>query len=197
MTRTTNPKVAMEHALLGLLLRKPMHGYDIYRELRDARGLWQIWRIKQSRLYALLAKLEDEGLISATVQTQETRPPRKVFHLTRRGRSQFRTWLRAPVPHGRELRQDFLAKLYFAMLDDPASSTALIAAQRAACRAWLHAMPAAERDVAGEQPFERVVNGFRRSQIEATLKWLDDCERAVVPPRGAVGRIHVRANQPR
>lgn len=187
----------MEHALLGFLVRKPVHGYDLYRELRDARGLWQIWRIKQSQLYALLAKLEDEGLISATLQTQETRPPRKVFHLTRRGRSRFRAWLRAPVPHGRELRQDFLAKLYFAMQDDPASSTALIAAQRAACQAWLRAMPAPGRDAAGELPFERVVDGFRRGQIEAALKWLDNCGRALARPRAARRNRRAPAGQPR
>jgi PadR family transcriptional regulator AphA len=197
MTRTARTTLSMEHALLGFLLRKPMHGYEIYREMCEPHGLWLIWRIKQSQLYALLGKLADEGMIRATLQTQAARPPRKVFHLTRRGRERFQAWLGAPVPHGRDLRQDFLAKLYFAMQDGPAAAAALIAGQRAACQSWLAAMQPPERDAPGELRFEHMVDRFRRSQIEATLDWLNACERTIARPRSAGRNIAARITKSR
>lgn len=78
-------------------------------------GLWLVWRIKQSQLYALLAKLEAEGCIASTLHPQDAWPPRKVFKLTRTGRERYLAWVRSAVPHGRELRQDFFGKLYFAL----------------------------------------------------------------------------------
>ncbi|MBI5880215.1 MAG: PadR family transcriptional regulator [Chloroflexi bacterium] len=171
MSRTTRAPLAMEHALLGFLRRRPMHGYELYQQLCDPHGLWLIWRIKQSQLYALLAKLESEGLVSATLQTQETRPPRRVFRLTRAGRDRFLTWVRSPVPHGRDLRQDFLAKLYFAAREGAGAAAALVAVQQAECRAWLDERRTGSP--ADGAPFEALVKNFRLHQIEAMLAWLD------------------------
>src|SRR5947209_20400002 len=119
MSRMQRDPLALEHALLGLLRRQPMHGYELYQRLTDPAGLWLIWRMKQSQLYALLTRLEAEGYLAADLQLQDARPPRKIFHLTRAGRERFLAWVRAPVPHGRELRQDFLAKFYFALREGP------------------------------------------------------------------------------
>ena len=69
-------------ALLGFVRRQPRHGYDIYRQLSQAPELRAVWRVKQSRLYALLARLEGAGLLSATSEPADGRPPRKVFRLT-------------------------------------------------------------------------------------------------------------------
>src|ERR1700686_164320 len=101
MSRTERHPLAMELALLGFLRRRPMHGYEIYQHLTDPEGLWLVWRLKQSQLYALLLRLEAEDFITSTLQPQDAHPPRKFFKLTRAGRERYLAWVRSAVPHGR------------------------------------------------------------------------------------------------
>jgi PadR family transcriptional regulator AphA len=175
MARNSPDPLAIEHALLGFLRSQPMHGYEIYQHLTDPEGLWLVWRIKQSQLYALLIRLESEGYIASTMQPQDSRPARKVFRLTRAGRERFATWVRTAVPHGRDLRQDFLGKLYFARQEDASVMRQLLAAQRVACQQWLAAMQS-EAASADEDSFGCLVNVFRIGQIKAMLDWLDAAE---------------------
>ncbi|RIK43315.1 MAG: PadR family transcriptional regulator [Chloroflexi bacterium] len=170
----TRSPLTIEHALLGFLHQQPLHGYELYQQLTNPAGLWLVWRIKQSQLYALLAKLEDEGYISADVQPQENRPPRKVLRLTPAGLDAYERWLLKPVAHPRSMRQEFLAKFYFARQRDVDTAQRLIEVQRAQCEAWLTAQ---HRQNQAEAPsFEETVNRFRLSQIQAILTWLDSCE---------------------
>ncbi len=179
MSPLTRLPLTIEHALLGFLRERPMHGYEIHQQLREPSGLWLVWRLKQSQLYALLAKLEAEGYISATLKPQETRPARKVFRLTKNGRDRFLAWVTSPVPHGRELRLEFLAKVYFAQHEGRKIATELIERQRTACRNWLHAQRAHADEMHDHQPFEWLVRQFRIGQIEAMLAWLDTCEQTL------------------
>jgi PadR family transcriptional regulator, regulatory protein AphA len=172
--------LTIEHALLGFLRQQPRHGYEIHQRLASSRELGLVWRLKQSQLYAILGKLERAGLIEATLEPQEPRPPRKVFHLTRKGREAFDRWLRAPVSEGRGLRLEFLAKLFFARQEEPEVAWQLIEAQRVACQGWLVAQR--RRAAAGEETFEVLVHRFRLGQIEAMLGWLDECQQALAAP---------------
>jgi len=176
MSPMVRTPLTIEHALLGFLRQRPMHGYEIHQQLRDPAGLWLVWRLKQSQLYALLAKLEEEGHITSTLKAQDTGPTRRVYRLTRSGRERFLDWVKTPVPHGREVRQEFLAKFYFAQCESRQVATQLIRRQRATCRDWLHAQRARADDIRDTQPFEWLVRQFRIGQIEATLDWLDTCE---------------------
>lgn len=172
--------LATEHALLGCLWDAPMHAYEMHRTLMEARALGLVWRLKQAQLYALLARLEEAGYITSTVEPQETRPARKVLHLTPAGRDAYLAWLHSPVEHGRDFRIEFLAKLFWAQRHDAATVTALLDAQRAACLLWLDDIHARmERN--DLHPFERVVREFRAGQIEAILRWLDTCTTTLGP----------------
>ena len=177
MARNSPDPLAIEHALLGFLRSQPMHGYEIYQHLTDPKGLWLVWRIKQSQLYALLIRLESEGYIASTLQPQDSRPPRKVFRLTRAGRDRFAAWVRTAVPHGRDLRQDFLGKFYFARQEDPSVVRLLLAAQHVACEQWLAAMHS-EPATSDANSFASLVNVFRIGRIKAMLDWLDAAERS-------------------
>lgn len=175
MSRLSLP-LTTEHALLGFLRQQPRHGYEIHQHLADPDGLGLVWRLKQSQLYALLGKLEDEGYLTATLELQDTRPPRKIFHLTEAGRAAFLAWVQSPVAHGRTLRLDFLAKLYFAQREGPTVVLRLIEEQRIVCRDWLAAQRQEIEALQGTHPYERLVHEFRLGQIEAMLTWLDTCQ---------------------
>ncbi len=171
--------LTIEHALLGFLRWRPMHGYAMYERLAEPDGLWLVWRLKRSQLYALLARLEDEALIAATREPQAEAPPRKVYRLTEAGRDAFQQWMERPVPRGRRLRMEFLAKLYFARYEEPATAERLVARQRAACRRWLKEQEDEATALPDAQRFKRLVHGFRTGQIRAMLDWLGACEDAL------------------
>jgi DNA-binding PadR family transcriptional regulator len=175
----TAEALTTEHALLGLLREQPRHGYALYQVLTEPDGLWAIWRMKQSQLYALLSKLEDRGYLQATTEPQEGRPPRKVYALTQQGDAAFDQWLCEPVARGRQFRMDFMAKLYFARREGPAVVRALIERQRKACHAWVEHLTAGSGDQA-EALFPRLVRSYRIGQIRAMLDWLNECEEEVL-----------------
>ncbi|HEX6817416.1 MAG TPA: helix-turn-helix transcriptional regulator [Ktedonobacterales bacterium] len=168
----------IEHAPLGLLRQYPMHAYEMYQQLlRGAEGqaLARVWRLKQSHLYALLARLEANGYLAGTTETQGTRPPRRVLRLTPAGDAAFAEWVVAPVHHGRDFRLEFLAKLYFAEREGPATVKSLLTCQREACALWLVNLNTQADELGAEHRFDKLVLQFRVSQIEAILGWLNVC----------------------
>ncbi len=169
-----------EHALLGFLHQRPRYGYEIYQQLSEANGLGLVWRLKQSQLYALLAKLEREEYVTTTLEPQDSRPPRKIFHLTPAGHEAFLAWVQSGVPHGRTFRLDFMAKLYFAQQEGPEMVSRLLTAQRSACQSWLTAEQAEAEGLKKAHPYEWLVHRFRTGQIEAMLDWLDTCEQLLL-----------------
>lgn len=162
--------------MLGLLRTYPRHAYELHQVLQRTEALGIVWRLKQAHLYALLAKLEEAGYVSSNLELHGTKPPRKMLHLTPRGRQAFAEWLERPVEHGRDFRLEFLAKLYFAAEEGGQATTTLISRQRAACLEWLGDLERQISAVSAERPFEQLVLRFRSSQLEAILSWLGHCE---------------------
>lgn len=183
MRTTTTSSLTIEHALLGFIYERPMHGYELYQQLSTPSGLWQVWRMKQSLLYAMLTKLEDEGYLITTLQPQDTRPPRKIYSLSENGRAAFLYWLNSPVAHGRQMRLEFLAKLYFAHRQSPEVALALLVRQLDTCHSWLAAMREhrhAQPDSSTAAYFSFTVEQFRLSQIESFVTWLTTCRQALL-----------------
>jgi DNA-binding PadR family transcriptional regulator len=175
-----NLPLSTEYALLGFLRQRSMYGYEIHQQLSNTTGLGLVWRLKQSQLYALLTKLEQEGLVTTTLELQDSRPPRKMFSLTQLGQQAFLNWIEQPVQQGRELRLDFLAKLYFARLESPSIALRLIERQRLACQDWLSQQQLEAAGLQDNQPYDWLVHKFRLGQIEAMLTWLDACQTTLI-----------------
>ena len=108
-------------------------------------GLGRVWRLKLGLLYAVLKRLEAEGLLHAVRSEQDEGPARRVLAITPAGEAAFACWLRTPVAAGRDLRVEFLAKLYFARRAGPHAAAALLDAQIAVARGWASRLGAAAR----------------------------------------------------
>jgi len=154
--------------VLGALYRGPAHGYDLCRELRERLG--EVWRLRTSHIYALLAGLEKDGLVRHERIDQETRPAKKVFSITDEGRVVFLMWVRSPVMNVRDIRLEFLAKLHFARFDSPTAVADLIANQVTVCRGNENRLRNSLRNSKSDE--ERAALGFRLAMLEATLSWL-------------------------
>lgn len=166
--------------LLGFLTDGPRHGYAIYRELSDPDGLWLVWRMKQSQLYALLSRLEEEGKLVSELEPQAGRPPRRMYRLTPEGRAAYRRWLKTPVDRGRQFRLDLLVKLFFARRQGIEAVEALLDAQRMLCREWLGELQIEEAELREGAAYQRVVHQYRSGQIQAMLGWIDSCRAELV-----------------
>ena len=176
--------LTVEIGLLGFLCDGPLHGYEVNRRLEDPVGLGSVWKLRQSHLYGLLARMEADGYLASTTMPQASHPPRRLYALTPAGQAAFCNWLRTPVAHPRDLRLEFLVKLYFAERAEPAVLADLIQRQRLACQAWLEWQADQAAATPEHQAYRRQVSLYRRGQLAAVLAWLNGCEPAsalVVP----------------
>ena len=171
-----NPVGEPENVLLGLLKQKPMHGYELHKSLNTLATGGSVWRIKQANLYALLDRLEQDSLIMGEIVPAEVGLPRKVYHLTMRGAEVLYRWIREPVLRPRDLRWDFLMRLYFARLESRAEAQALLQRQREAILDWKLDLDAARTAAENTDSYQQVVLAYRCSQTQAALDWLNWCE---------------------
>ena len=173
-------KPITEFVLIGALMSGPMHGYEILRFL-DA-DLGPAWRVSTSQLYALLKRLESSGVVSATLEAQDTRPSKRVFSLNKIGKEAFMDWLRKPSPYVRDLRTEFLAKIFFFRKLSLEGCPALVRDQiqvLEGVRERLVILRKEERD-----PYKGMVFGFRIATLSGWLVWLK--EEAVPFAKGIV-----------
>ena len=79
-----------ELVILGFLMRRPHHGYLITKIINDMIGPFA--RLSNGRLYPLLAKLEQEGLIAVAESRAEeptTDRQHRSYQITEAGRERF------------------------------------------------------------------------------------------------------------
>jgi PadR family transcriptional regulator AphA len=175
MSPRRSAPLALEYVLLGLLDRQPMHGYDLYKEITTQPEIALVWSVKQSQLYALLDKLEERGLLASTLIPGEVHPNRKEFHPTPEGHKAFLDWMQSPVHHGRDMRQEFLARLYFAFRNGKENALELLRQQRQVCLSWKGRLERQFQAQEGQNPFARLIFDYRLGQINAMLDWLETC----------------------
>lgn len=163
-----------EYAILGLLEERPMYGYEMFQHFQND-VLRQIVHIEMSQLYAFLKKLERLELIEADVETQSTRPPRRVYRLTTAGDEVFSQWLDVPVDRPRDIRILFLIKLYFVQRQHPHRLARIIDQEIGACEQFLTSLVAQQQgpgSIRDQAAFGQVVLTSRIYQTQALLTWL-------------------------
>jgi DNA-binding PadR family transcriptional regulator len=181
-----------EHAILGLLALAETdgsgYGYDLARHFASGQPLAEILRLEPSMLYHHLKKLDRAGWVVAEVDAGGARPPRRVYQLTEAGRHRLSRWLGEPVAHTREIRLEFLVKLYFARRLDPKRAEMLIKEQHETLRRiavslteQIRALDAAAPSPASDDAFLRVVLELRLSQTRATTAWLETAAQRFEP----------------
>jgi DNA-binding PadR family transcriptional regulator len=176
MSPLVRSALTVENALLGFFYEKPAYGYEIHQELRRETGLGFVWRIKQSHLYALLDRLEAEGLLQGKVQVQVNRPAKKLFSLTDMGHQAFCAWMEEPVRSAREMRLEFMAKAYFAQKVGGNSWQTLLHRQGEVCNSWLDSLKQQEAAIPVQEMFSQQVLLYRIEQVKAILTWMESCK---------------------
>jgi DNA-binding PadR family transcriptional regulator len=170
---TNESAFPLDQALLGFLMQGPAHGYALHERAEEELG--RIWYMGKSNVYGTLKQLQQAGHVESTLD-DASYPPRKVYTITTEGCASFDAWVREPVPAIRDMRVEFLAKLYFFQTLELDGVGVLLEGQKRSCRERLHQLGLEAGGM--RDAFERAVNGFRQRRIEATLDWLESVERA-------------------
>jgi DNA-binding PadR family transcriptional regulator len=176
MSPRQSAPLTLEHVLLALLDHSPMHGYELYHALSQKQGISKIWNITQSMLYVMLDKLEERQLLASSTVQSDAYPPRKIYHITEKGRQALDQWMKTPVQRARQMRQEFLAKLIIARGYGPSEALALIHAQQKACQSWLEQLTIGFPPKDAEHMDTWLVDTYRIHRLKALMKWLDVCE---------------------
>jgi DNA-binding PadR family transcriptional regulator len=88
--RVSNP---LALAIMGCLMERPMHPYEISQTLRY-RGKEQSIKLNYGSLYSVVESLRKRGLIEAQETVREgRRPERTVYAITDAGTAEFEDWL--------------------------------------------------------------------------------------------------------
>lgn len=178
-SRRVAPTVG-EYTLLGLIAQSPdgIHGYDLTRALTDGT-IGEIIRLEPGMLYHYLKKLAQRGYISSTTERQSGRPDRHRHALTPEGTAAFHAWLAEPVTATREMRLDFLLKLWFARKIDRDRAATLVRDQREVLRGLVASLERQMATIPGataDDRFARKTLDLRLAQNRAALAWLDNLE---------------------
>jgi DNA-binding PadR family transcriptional regulator len=111
--------VYYELIILGTLMGGPFHGYLIAKIMQNILGPYG--KLSKGRLYPLLMKLEEGGLIVAEPLSDELRPrshiPSRRYRLTEAGHTRFHALMMDTTSYLGEYQRVFLQKTaYFSLL---------------------------------------------------------------------------------
>lgn len=174
VSKTYVGPLSPEYPLLGLLVREPAHGYQLYQSLQKELG--HIWHISLSQTYNILNRLEKSGLITGRLQEQSKRPARRRFSLTKQGRNRFQEWLQEPSGLSvKSIRIEFTTRLYFAFLQDPDLAVHMVEEQIQETKAGIYSLSRSLKKIPPDELFNRLSMELRLRHLQSTLEWLYDC----------------------
>lgn len=159
-----------EYALLGSLMSGPKHGYELMRFLGEF--LESTWRVSASQLYSLLKRMEKEGSLRSSMEAQDRRPSKRVFELTRKGRSVFGDWLRRPVRNVRDIRTELIGKIFFFHQLRLSGASTLVTDQILILEEFTRQL--LDRRNKEADPFSRLVYGYKLESAHSALTWLQN-----------------------
>jgi len=186
----------LDIAILGLLMERDHHGYEIRTQLRDRLGIWA--NVSFGAIYPALARLERQGLVEAVPSSEPRhlsslstgslsgeraslrarrattglgRRGRKVYRITERGRQDFMSMLANPATV--DDSKNFSLRIALARHLTPSLRVTLIERRRADLVERLAEMRAGAHN---EQldTYARGVMEHAAQGVELDLEWIDN-----------------------
>ncbi len=153
-------------------MRRGMHGYDLYHQYQSQLG--RVWRMSQSQMYAILKRLEAQGLVSGLVEEDSRGPSRRHFAVTEMGQERFSRWLLEPSDcSSRVMRLEFISRLFFASMKGKKTLELVITEQIAASYRELGNHERIYEGLDASEVFNRLALDLRVRQLKAMLEWLN------------------------
>jgi DNA-binding PadR family transcriptional regulator len=156
-----------ELIILSLLMRGPIHGYLIAKIINDMIG--PVAKVSHGWLYPRLAKLEQEGLIVASVEAKEEQHGQRqlrTYEITEAGHKRFHLLMMDTTSNPGEYAKFFWQKMCYLEYLHPAERLHLVDHYINYCQMHiLHLKAQAKNLVEGEMQY----HAMDLAQLEATL----------------------------
>lgn len=107
----------LQYAILGMLNRESMTGYDLTREFQTS--LFDFWTAKHSQVYPELKSLLEKGFVEYETEISGTALEKKVYTITQQGRDAFQDWEEKAYPIKPIPKDEFRLQLFFSDAMEP------------------------------------------------------------------------------
>lgn len=161
--------MSVKHALLTLLDRSPMPGYQLRTEFEASTGA--TWPLNIGQVYSTLARLERDSLVAPVEGGDESQ---RLYAITKAGHAEVVAWFATPVA-GEPARNEVTIKLAFAAGTPGLEVAEVVQIQRRATIKALQDYTRA-RERAGSDLAWQLVADSLIFAAEAEARWLDHCE---------------------
>jgi PadR family transcriptional regulator, regulatory protein AphA len=168
-----------ESAVLGLLTRGPMSGYDLRKAIDGSVGYF--WGPAKSQIYAVLPQLVEAGFATSRRVAQSQRPDKQVYRITQLGREALRRWIEdTPTPPEPD-RNTLLLKLFFGEVTSPEVLAEHVRERRESAqrlKAELEAIDSGPHDPDLDF-YSNLTRRYGHRWADAVIAWADEAERAL------------------
>jgi DNA-binding PadR family transcriptional regulator len=177
--------VSVKYGLLGILSKRPQHGYELKRSFEQITG--GFWELNYGQIYQTLDRLESEGFVTYTVEQEENVPDKKVYAITPAGRGALAEWLAHPEPRPRPLRDELFIRLAVMSSGEAKPIFELLEAHAQIYLGKMQELTQAKSRLQNEGPrapgegipeavVEELLIDAALYHAEADLRWLEHCE---------------------
>ncbi|MCP4319565.1 MAG: PadR family transcriptional regulator [Hyphomicrobiales bacterium] len=158
-----------EYAVLGLLIERPCHGYDLDRTIEE-RGMREWTELAFSSIYFLLAKLEKRGLAESWIDPQKK--TRKIYRPTANGRTVFQNATVRALAEPHPLYPSILLGLANWTSIDRKTAIDALESRRAALTAIIARVSAKAESGLRLPPHINALFDYSTSQLQSEIDWL-------------------------
>src|ERR1051325_3772101 len=168
--------MSVRNALLGLLVQRPRHGYELHAAFEAIIGGEQNWDVKPAQIYTTLARLEESGLVEEEAVEQEAGPEKRIYAITPAGREALNAWFLAGVEREHQ-RDEFFIKLMLSLATGEAKPRKVIQTQRMWLYQDLHRITAQRNQADPKTELARILLLDKASMhLEENSRWLEMIE---------------------
>lgn len=162
----------LELAVLGLLKERPMHGYQLSRELTESLG--GLWRVSYGSLYPTLRRLERDDAIESQAGDERGARRKKVYRITETGEAMFLDLLQEAPQDGQAEDARFRMRLAFFRYLSPETRIRLLERRRQALQRRLSTIAESLRTGRGvTDDYGVALIEHSRDTIGSDITWLD------------------------
>ncbi|NLL52185.1 MAG: PadR family transcriptional regulator [Peptococcaceae bacterium] len=176
----------LKYAILGLINRKPMTGYDLTIEFD--KELASFWYAKHSQIYPELKKLTDENLITFETVIQGEKLEKKVYTITEKGKQELKNWILRDEPLEPTPKDVFRLRAYFIELMNKEEIIQQFTAQLEKRQKKLAVLQSAMENLLETKDISNIISEEFGDYIvlkgaimreQAYIDWLNECLAAV------------------
>ena len=167
--------MSVKHTLLALLYQRPMHGYELGKQMTQVINAE--WDVKPGQIASTLARLKEANWVDYEVEASDDAPDRKVYFITEEGQHELESWYLSAEVRDYRLGDAFYIKLVLSLLGGPVSPEQVLIAQRRELYQQLHEATEMLRqaDPDTQLPWVLLLESATM-HLEADLRWIEMCE---------------------